>query len=87
MQNPFKMLGDLNEMRKQAKAIQEALEKEEYTVSEGNIQIVISGNQKVKSVMIDGVENTAIKNAMNNAIRQSQQAAAGKLSEISKMIQ
>ena len=30
MMNPFKMLGDINQMRKSAMAIQQALEQEEF---------------------------------------------------------
>jgi DNA-binding protein YbaB len=86
MQNPFKMLGDMNAMRKQAMMIQQMLEKEEFTVISGNIKIVISGNQNVKLVEVDGVKNDALMRAFNDAIKRSQQAAAGKLGEISKQM-
>lgn len=85
MINPFKALGDLNQMRKSAAAIQQALEAEEFEVWEGNnVRIVITGNQNVKTVEIDGVPNEAVKRALNSAIKKSQQAAAGKLAELSK---
>lgn len=85
MLNPFKMLGDMNAMRKQAMAIQQALEAEEFEVWEGNnVRIVITGNQNIKTVEIDGVPNEAVKRALNSAIKKSQQAAAGKLAELSK---
>ncbi len=82
--NPFKMLGDINAMRKQAMAIQQALEKEEFEVVQGNVRILISGNQNVKIVEIDGVADENIRRAINDAIKRSQQAAAGKLAELSK---
>lgn len=84
MQNPFKMLGDLNAMRKQAATIQAALEQEEFEVTEGNVRIVITGNQNVKVVEVDGIPNEDLKRAFNDAVKRSQQAAAGKLAEISK---
>lgn len=84
MQNPLKMLGDLNKMRAQAATIQKQLEKEEYTVEQGRIKVVITGNQKVLSVKIDGQEVPELVAIVNDAIRQSQQAAASKLSAISK---
>jgi DNA-binding protein YbaB len=84
MFNPFKSLGDLNEMRKQAAVIQEALEKQEFTVHDGNVRIVINGNQVVKIVEIDGVPNEPIRRSVNSAIKQAQQAAAMKLAEMSK---
>ncbi len=82
--NPFKALGDLNAMRKQAQQIQQALEAEEFEVVTGNVRIVITGNQNVKVVEVDGVPNEDLKRAFNDAVKRSQQAAAGKLAEISK---
>ncbi|MDO8451871.1 MAG: YbaB/EbfC family nucleoid-associated protein [bacterium] len=87
MQNPFKMLGDINAMRKNAAQIQHALEQEEFEVREGNVRIVISGNQQIKVCEIDGVVYEAVKRAMNEAIKRSQQAAAGKLAELTKNMQ
>ncbi len=84
MMNPFKALGDLNQMRKQAAQIQAALEQEEFEVVQGNVRIVISGNQNVRSVEVDGVPDENLKRAFNDAVKRSQQAAAGKLAEISK---
>lgn len=84
MMNPFKMLGDMNQMRKQAAAIQAALEKEEFEVIVGNVRVLITGNQNVKTVEIDGAYQEDIKRAVNDAIKKSQQAAAGKLAELSK---
>ena len=84
MMNPFKALGDMNAMRKSAMAIQAALEKEEFEVIVANVKVVISGNQNVKLVEIDGEPHENVKRAMNDAIKKSQQAAASKLAELSK---
>ncbi len=74
----------MNQMRKQAMAIQQALEKEEFEVVTGNVRIVITGNQNVKTVEVDGVYQPDMVKAINDAIKRSQQAAAGKLAELSK---
>ncbi len=87
MMNPFKALGDMNAMRKQAAQIQQALELEEFTVAQGNIRIVITGNQNVKVVEVDGIANETLKRVINDAIKKSQQAAAGKLAELSKSME
>lgn len=87
MFNPFKALGDVNAMRKQAMQIQQALEAEEFEITKGNVRIVISGNQNVRVVEIAGVPNEDVKAALNEAIKKSQQAAAMKLAEISKNFQ
>lgn len=71
-------------MRQQAAKIQSALEAEEFEVIAGNVRIVITGNQNVKIVEIDGTSNETLKRAFNDAVKKSQQAAAGKLAEISK---
>ncbi len=84
MQNPFKMLGDLNKMRQQAAQIQSDLEAQEFVVERGRIKIIITGNQRVKTVQIDGQDVEELTNLLNEAIKQSQQAAANKLAEISK---
>lgn len=86
MINPFKALGDLNEMRKHAQQIQQALEAEEFEVVQGNVRVVITGNQNVKVVEIDGIPNENVRRAIADAIKRSQQAAAGKLAEISKSL-
>lgn len=87
MFNPFKALGDVNAMRKQALEIQSALEKESFEVTAGSVRVVISGNQNVQTVEIDGVANDEVKRAINDAIKKSQQAAAMKLAELSKNFQ
>lgn len=87
MFNPFKALGDVNQMRKQAIQIQQALEAESFEVVKGSVRIVLTGNQNVQVVEIDGIANEDLKNAINEAIKKSQQAAAMKLAEISKNFQ
>jgi len=82
--NPFKSLGDLNQMRKQAKQIQDALEQERYEVERGDMKIVMTGNQKVLSIEIDGEDQSSLAKLVNDAIKKSQQAAAMKLAQLSK---
>ena len=84
MLNPFKALGDMNQMRKQALEIQKALAGMMFTSRDGNIEIVMNGNQEIIDFRIDNVSSEPAKRALTNVIKQSQQAAAGKLAEISK---
>lgn len=84
MQNPFKMLGDLNKMRAQAAQIQRDLEQLEFTAERGRIKVIITGNQRVVSVQIDGQDVPEMVEVINDAIKQSQQAAASKLAEVSQ---
>jgi len=71
-------------MRKQAAQIQQALELQEFEISHEHVRIVITGNQNVKLVEVNGIPDETIRRAINDAIKQSQQAAAGKLAELSK---
>ena len=82
--NPFKAMGDMNQMRKQAMEIQKALSGMQFTGRDGDAEVTMNGNQEVLEVKIGGVVNESVKRAMTNVIKQSQQAAAGKLAEISK---
>ncbi|HCS78403.1 TPA: YbaB/EbfC family nucleoid-associated protein [Patescibacteria group bacterium] len=86
MQNPLKMLGDLNKMRAQAAQIQKELEKLEFTTSQGRITVVITGTQQIVSIKIDGQDVPELTAAVNDAIRQSQQAAAAKMQDVSKQL-
>lgn len=87
MFNPFKALGDISQMRKSALEIQKALAVMSFTAREGDVEVSMNGNQEVQSVAIGGVPNENVKRAITNVIKQSQQAAAGKLAEISKNFQ
>lgn len=84
---------DLNNLRKQAQAIQKELKDTliEVTELDGLVKVVFTGEQKLEELHIDpslldpgkqkDLEN-AIKNAVAQAIKQSQQVAAQKMQAI-----
>ena len=80
--NPFKSLGDLNQMRKQAMDIQRQLSEERIEVDENGVRVVISGDQKILEFSVDGIENDLVKDKLNKAIKESQEVAAKKLSSM-----
>lgn len=80
MANPFKALGDLNKLRQQAKQMQDELANEEIRVEEGDIVVVISGDQKIKQFSVQGITSQEAIDALNRAIKKSQELAAKKLS-------
>ena len=82
MFNPFQKVGQLNEMRKQAMEIQKQLQGEEVIVDKNNVHIVISGDQKIKELLSNGQSDNDIKDAVNEAIKKSQEVAARKLSQM-----
>lgn len=84
---------DLNNLRKQAQQIQKELKDTliEVTELDGLVKVVFTGEQKLEEVHIDpsllegsrqkDLEN-AIKSAVSQAIKQSQQVAAQKMQAI-----
>ncbi len=87
MFNPFKAVGDLKTMRDQAVKMQQALAAEEVVVEREGVKVVMSGDQKIKQLTIDGVEDYRIKEAIAEAIKKSQEIAARKLTEMSGGLQ
>lgn len=79
MANPFKALGDLNQLRKQAKQMQDELAAEEIRIEEGDILVVISGDQKIKQLSVQGISSPEVIDILNRAIKKSQELAAKKL--------
>ena len=79
MQNPLKSLGDLNQLRQQAKKMQDDLAKEEIRVEKGDILVVISGDQKIRHFSVQGITSQDAVDVLNEAIKKSQELAAKKL--------
>lgn len=80
--NPFKALGDLNKLRSQAKQMQQQLSQEEIRVEKGDIVVVITGDQKIKHFSVQGISSQEAVDALNEAIKKSQEIAAKKLTEM-----
>ena len=87
MFNPLKGLGDIQKLQEQARTMQKALQQEEVTVERSVVTVVLRGDQQVKEVTVDGVLENRIADAINEAIRKTQELAAKKLIEISQASQ
>ena len=79
MNNPFSQLGDLKKMRDQAMQIQRELQAEEVSVDKNGVQIIITGDQKIKDIKVNGRSDNDVKEAVNEAVKKSQEVAARKL--------
>lgn len=82
MINPFKQIGEIKKMRDQAMQIQRELQGEEVTVDKNGVRIVISGDQKIKVLESNGSSDNDIAEAVNEAIKKSQEVAARKLQQM-----
>ena len=87
MINPFKSLGDLNQMRQQAVQIQKTLASKTYVVDEDGVRIVITGDQKILEFEIQGNTNELVKEKLNKAIKLSQEEAAKELTSMAGGLQ
>lgn len=76
-------LRELKKMRDQAMAIQRELAAEEVVVEEQGVKVVMTGDQKIKSLEIDGESQNRLIDVLNKAIKKSQEVAAKKLQEMS----
>lgn len=83
MFDKFKQLGELKKMRDQAMEMQKALAQEKIEVEEQGIKVVMTGDQRVETLEINGEEQNSLKDVLNKAIKKSQEVAARKLQEMS----
>lgn len=82
MANPLKALGDLNALRKQALDMQKALSQQQIVIEEGDVRVVITGDQRIVEFSVQGVTSDVAVTALNKAIKKSQEMAAAKLQEM-----
>lgn len=83
MINPLGKLGDLKKLRDQAMAIQKQLQAEEIVVEQGDIRVVITGDQTIKEFTVSGISSPQAIATLNKAIKDSQKVAAQKLQSMS----
>jgi DNA-binding protein YbaB len=84
MFNPFGALGDMKKLQQQAKQMQEALKKETVEVNKNGVKVEVRGDQVVMNIEIDGVVENRVAEAINEAVRKTQEVAARKLMEMSQ---
>lgn len=80
MFNPLKGLGDVYKLQK----MQRELQNQEVVVEMNGVRVVMRGDQKIKEIEIDGVSENRIAEAINEAVKRTQEEAAKKLIEMSR---
>lgn len=75
----FDQIKDIKKMRDEAMKIQRELQGEEVTVNKNGVDITITGDQKIKDIRTNGKSDNDIKEAVNEAVKKSQEVAAKKL--------
>jgi len=84
MNNPLSGLGDLQKLQAQAQKMQAALQQEQVTVEKNGVRVILRGDQQVIEVSVDGIIENRIAEAINEAVKKTQELAAKKLIEISQ---
>lgn len=72
MFNPLKGLGDIHKLQK----MQKALQQQEVTVEKDGVVVKMRGDQKILNVIVDGDESKRIVEAINEAVKKTQESAA-----------
>jgi hypothetical protein len=80
--NPLSGLGDLQKLQQQAQQMQKALQQEEVVVEKNGVRVVVRGDQQILEVSVDGIIENRIADAINDAVKKTQELAAKKLMEI-----
>ncbi|MFZ6034823.1 MAG: YbaB/EbfC family nucleoid-associated protein [Patescibacteria group bacterium] len=83
MFNPLQGLGDLQKLQQQAQKMQAALQQETVEVEKNGVKVTVRGDQVVMSIEVDGIIENRIAEAVNEAVKKTQELAARKLIEIS----
>jgi DNA-binding protein YbaB len=79
----FNPLGDLKKLQQQAQQMQQGLKQEQVVVEKNGIKVTVRGDQVINEIEIDGVVEPRLVDAINEAIKKTQELAARKLIEIS----
>lgn len=83
MINPLGGLGDLQKLQQQAQKMQQALQQEEVVIDKNGVKVIMRGDQQLIEVSVDGIIENRIADAVNDAVKKTQELAAKKLIEIS----
>lgn len=83
MINPFGQISELKKMRDQAMAIQRQLQQKVIDVNKNGVFVRISGDQKIVEMRTNDKSDNDIKEAVNEAVKKSQEVAAKELSQMS----
>jgi hypothetical protein len=73
---------DKAKMVMQAMKIKRALESQVMTFEEDGILVEVSGDQKIKKLVVNGVENMKLVDILNKALKKSQESSAKLMQEM-----
>ena len=82
MFDKIKQLNELRKMRSQALVLQKELEKIRESEERNGMKVVVTGDQKVSYIEINGEERKDLVELINDAMKKVQKEAAKKMMEM-----
>lgn len=73
---------DKAKMLAQAFKLKKAVEAELIELEEGGVVIKVSGDQKIKQLVVNGVENKMLMEVINKAMKKAQETAARRMKDM-----
>lgn len=73
---------DKAKMLSQAFKLKKAIEAESVDVEESGIKVTVTGDQRVKFLSVNGVENKILVDTINKAMKKSQEMAAKRMKDM-----
>jgi DNA-binding protein YbaB len=81
MLDQLKQLNELRKLRAEALKMQHQLAEEKVELTEGEIRVVVRGDQKIEVVEINGEAQKKLADVLNEALKKAQQKAAMKMAQ------
>jgi len=73
---------DKAKMLAQAYKLKKAVEAETVEVEENGVKVIVSGDQKIKFLSVNGMENKVLVDTINKAMKKSQEQAAKRMKDM-----
>jgi DNA-binding protein YbaB len=73
---------DKAKMLAQAYKLKKAVEAEIVEIEENGVKVIVSGDQKVKFLSVNGMENKVLVDTINKAMKKSQEQAAKRMKDM-----
>ena len=73
---------DKAKMLAQAYKLKKAIEAESIEIEESGIKVIVTGDQKIKFLSVNGVENKILVDTINKALKKSQEMAAKRMKDM-----
>lgn len=73
---------DKAKMLAQAYKLKKAIESESIEVEENGIKVIVTGDQKIKFLSVNGIENKILVDTINKATKKSQEMAAKRMKDM-----